>query len=70
MSEKMLSGMGIATLLYAVEDAIDTTKNMRNRSVPFLMALHIYGFDVVQMPGGPIAKEAAQPAIDLPENGE
>ena len=70
MTEKLLSGMGIATLLDAVEDAIDTTKNMRNRSVPFLVALHSHGFDVVQMAGGPVAKEATQPALDLPEAGE
>ena len=70
MSEKLLSGMGIAVLLDSVEEAIESTKTLRNRSVLFLSALHARGFDVVQMASGPVAKEPAQPALNLPEGGE
>jgi hypothetical protein len=67
MDEKPLSGMGIAALLDSVENAIDATKNMRNRALPFLTALHASGFDVVQMPSGPVLKAAAAPLSEQPE---
>ena len=51
---KPMSGIGITTLLNAVDAAIEKTKGLRNRSTPFLAALHAGGFDVVELENGPV----------------